>query len=100
MGRLVYIACPYTFGGKLRNVHRAMKCAETLIKLGYIPYIPILNHYWDERHYHSPDFWYEYDNELLSKTKFDFIYRLKGRSVGADKEMKLARKLKIKELKI
>jgi len=96
--KLVYIAAPYTIGNKEKNVLRAIIVAEMLIKKGYIPYVPFLNYFWNRFFKHPPKFWYDYDNHWLAKC--DYIVRISGKSIGADKEMKLARKLKIPILKL
>ena len=54
----VYIAAPYTKGDVGANVKRVIDCADELCKLGYIPFVPHLTHFW---HIISPkpvDFWY------------------------------------------
>ena len=94
----VYVAGPYTFGGTLKNVIKAIDVADQLSKQGYTPFIPHLNHFWNFYHSHPESFWYKWDNEWLECC--DYIYRIPGKSPGTDKEMKLAKKLGIPVLKL
>lgn len=89
----IYIAGPYTKGDIGKNLNKVIKVADYLLKIGYIPYIPHLTHFW---HIISPkpyETWLKYDNEFLKEC--DIVLRLEGESAGADKEVELAKKLKI-----
>ena len=94
----VYIAGPYSNGDHLENTKQAIAVAEKLIKLGYVPFVPHLNHWWDFLFPHQPQYWYDYDNEWLPLCQY--IVRIPGKSKGADDEMELAKKLNIKEIKL
>jgi len=94
--RYIYIASPYT--GKspddhLPNVERSMDAAERLVKLGYLPFLPLLYHYWDERYPHSYDFWVYTSEQWIRKC--DAVLRLAGTSKGADSEVACAKRLGI-----
>lgn len=89
----IYIAGPYTKGDVLMNVRNAIKTGSKLLDMGYAPYVPHLNHFWeflDPRHYHQ---WLELDNEWLKVS--DALLRLPGESEGSDKEVQLANDLGI-----
>lgn len=88
----VYIAAPYN-GGSTSLVARAIRFGDTLSLLGYVPFIPHLNHFWDLMHPHSSSFWRKWDNEWLSCC--DVLIRLSGESDGADAEVELAKTLNI-----
>lgn len=96
---VVYVAGPYTHPDPKENTLKAIAVADELVNLGFVPYIPHLNHFWDENTVRrcntkkSPTWWYEYDFVFL---KFcDALYRSPGMSLGADNEEKLAKKLGI-----
>jgi len=85
----VYIASPYRIGNKLNNVRRQIDAAEELLKHGFAPHVPLLNHYWDEIYPHDDEEWLNLDLELLPM--FDCVLRLEGESYGADKEVQMAK---------
>jgi hypothetical protein len=87
----VYIASPYTLGDVGRNVHESMRAADELVKLGHVPYAPLLSHLWHLIIPHTPDFWYRLDLRWLEAC--DIVLRLPGQSVGADNEVKRALEL-------
>jgi len=87
----IYIAGPYTRGDVAENVHNAIMAAEEIVKLGHIPYIPHLTHFWHLMAQHDIDFWYEYD--LVWLTFCDALVRLPGDSHGADEEVETAESL-------
>lgn len=89
--KLIYIASPYTTGDVGKNIHLQLETAHQLLDLGFCPYTPLLNHY---LHIHRPRPWQEWlamDEAILPH--IDALLRLKGESLGADREMALARKL-------
>lgn len=84
----VYIAGPYTHPDPVENTHRTIKIADVLADAGIVPYIPHLTLAW---HLVSPrpvHFWYEYDLHWLSMC--DYLYRMNGKSEGADREVRVA----------
>ena len=89
----VYIASPYRIGDKLDNVRRQIDAAEELLKLGFAPHVPLLNHFWNEIYPHDDETWLNLDLEILPM--FDCVLRLEGESYGADKEVQRANKLGI-----
>ena len=89
----VYIASQYRIGNKLDNVRRQIDAAEELLKHGFAPHVPLLNHFWDEIYPHDDNVWLELDLEFLGM--FDCLLRLEGESYGADKEVERAKLLGI-----
>lgn len=89
----IYIAGPYTKGDVAENVHYAIIAADHVYKLGSIPYLPHLTHFW---HLVSPKPWEDW---LIMDTEWirhcDAIFRLPGESKGADRECQLAREMGI-----
>ena len=85
----VYIAGPYTIGDPARNVRAQIDCAHDLLERGYNPHIPLLNHYVHIVHPRAYYEWLSVDLEWLLLC--DCVLRLKGRSEGADYEVKIAR---------
>ena len=89
----VYIAGPYTKGDVARNVAKAMEAANELMDAGHAPYIPHLTHF---MHIHLPrpyEDWLKLDLTYL--TICEAIIRLVGESSGADREVSLARSLRL-----
>ncbi len=81
----VYIASPYTQGDSILNVRRSLAAADELLEQGFIPFVPLLSHFW---HFYSPkpyDVWTLYDLEWV--TACDALLRLAGESSGADCEV-------------
>jgi hypothetical protein len=87
----VYIASPYTLGRTSDNVRRQHETADELIKHGYAPFMPLLNHYQDLFSPHSEEVWLKLD--MIWLRHCDILLRLAGKSKGADAEVKYAKKL-------
>ncbi len=92
----VYVAGPITMGPYEINIHRGIKAGNILLKLGFAPFIPQLSSLhaivvgehgptWDE--------WLRYDYEWIRSC--DALYRLHGKSRGAAREVRFAKKLGI-----
>ena len=92
MKLLIYLAGPYT-SDPVGNTRRAIEKAEEITKQGYDVLIPHLSMVWDLLYPHEAKFWYELDFNILSRC--DFLYRMKGESEGADREVEFAQKHKI-----
>lgn len=80
----VYIASPYTIGGQAKNVRRSLEVADRLRELGYLPFCPLLSHFWDMIFPHDYDYWMKMDLEWLMNC--NVVLRLSGESKGADLE--------------
>jgi hypothetical protein len=88
----IYVAGPYTKGDVAVNVKNAISVGNNLRALGHVPFIPHLTHFWHMLipHY-DVNYWYRYDLEWLKKC--DAVFRLPGDSVGADREVEVAKEL-------
>lgn len=86
----VYISGPYTKGDVVENVRKAIDAAEIISRLGHIPFVPHLTHFWHMIHLHDYKFWLDYDIEWLMMC--DCMIRLPGESKGADIEEEAAEK--------
>ena len=89
MPKKVYIASPYTIGDKLENVDRQLQAANKLIEWGYIPFIPLLYHFYNERYSKDYEIWMKLDFEWIRSC--NYLIRLLGKSKGADREVEFAR---------
>lgn len=88
--KYVYVASPYTKGDTAINVRRNVEAADNLARHGYIPFVPLLTHFWHLLIPHPYEFWCALDDAWVEKC--DCLVRLTGESSGADKEMEMARK--------
>ena len=91
--KLIYIAAPYTFFDPVQNTNLVCKIADELILDGFIPYIPHLTLLWHLITPRTVQFWYDYDYHFLKRC--DAVLRVPGDSVGADKEVALAKQWRI-----
>lgn len=93
--KTVYIASPYTKpeGKQEENVLKSLEVADKLIKMGYIPFTPLLSHYMEQSFPQDYETWMKLDFEWLEKC--DCVLRLPGDSSGADREVKRALELGI-----
>jgi hypothetical protein len=89
----VYVAGPYSKGGGAHNVRLALEAGETLLRRGYAPYVPHLNHLWHLVFPHGYETWLWLDMEYLETC--DALLRLPGESPGADREVERAKSLGI-----
>jgi hypothetical protein len=93
--RSVYLASQYSDGGDiisdkllLKNVHIQMDYADKLMKLGFLVHVPLLSHYQNKYKERSYDVWLrQCFAELL---RHDNVLHIKGKSYGANQEVKLA----------
>ena len=91
--KYVYIIAPYTHGDPVLNVRTAIQAAESLVTLGFVPFIPLLTHLWHLVSPHEYEYWMNYDFGWLIKC--DAVLRLPGFSPGGDREEALAKELGI-----
>lgn len=89
----VYIASPYTKGDVAVNVKTQIDMADKLMDEGFLPIVPLYSHFQHMIHPRPYQDWINIDLELVKIS--DCILRLKGKSSGADNEVKLANKLNI-----
>ena len=92
--KYIYVASPYTSGNVEQNVYNNILAGNVLAEMGFIPFIPLLTHYWHGLFEHDHEFWMQQDLAWLEKC--DAMIRLSGKSVGADQEVKFALEHKIK----
>ncbi len=86
---MAYIASPYSLPDPVENTHLAIAAGERLDASGLLTaYIPHMNLLWHIVYPHDVDFWYGYDIAFLSRC--DALYRLPGKSQGADDEIAFA----------
>ena len=93
MIRYVYVAGPMAKGDYMGNIRRAIEMGENLLKKGYTPFIPHLDFIWDLSYPKPAEEWLQWDFMWLRRC--DALIRLPGESVGADREVKLARSINI-----
>lgn len=84
----VYLAGPYTLGDPTTNVQNMIEAAEAIIAADCIPYVPLLDHFWNTVYPHSYEFWVQ--KNLAWIDRCDLVVRLPGKSKGADLECKYA----------
>lgn len=81
----VYIASPYTLGDVAINVRKSLAMADELRDAGFLPYCPLLTHFWHMVFPHPYSYWLQMDLEWLREC--DCLLRMPGESRGADKEV-------------
>jgi hypothetical protein len=90
----IYVAGPLsapTPALRLRNVRRAVRTGTALARLGHLPFVPHLTHYWDpDDRLLGYDWWTAYDHVWLRLC--EALYWLSP-SPGADRERALAEAL-------
>ena len=84
----LYIAGPYSEGDTVHNIQNAVNIAGLARVRGWTPFIPHLFHLWHLIDPHHREYWMELDKEYLLRS--DALYRLVGKSRGADEEVALA----------
>lgn len=84
----VYVAGPISRGHVAANIHRAIQVANQLCDLGFTPYVPHLNHFWDLVTPRPYAFWIKLDKEFLPCCSA--VLRIPGESLGADYETTFA----------
>ena len=89
--KTVYIASAYSKGDCAVNVRQSILAADKLRELGYLPFCPLLTHFWHFVSPHPYEYWVEMDMEWLQY--MDCVLRLPGLSSGADNEVTEMKKL-------
>ncbi len=97
MRKKIFIAGPYVsairpgysvssaLSLRLENTLNAIQTGDTLFKLGYLPFIPHLFHFWNEEHTHSEVEWLRMDLEWL--VVCDALFRMEGCSPNIEREV-------------
>jgi hypothetical protein len=88
----VYISGPYTSDPD-GNTEAAIRLGQHLLKAGFAPMVPHLTHFWHERYPNPWDTWLELDLPWVAGA--DAVYRMPGKSSGADAEVEYALRLGI-----
>jgi len=91
--KFVYVASPYTKGDIAVNVRTNIEAANRLADAGYVPFAPLLSHFWHMLFPRPYEFWCRQDLAWLERC--DALVRLPGESSGADAEVEYAQKLGI-----
>ena len=89
----VYIASPYTKGDVAINVKVQLDCADKLMNMGFVPFVPLYSHFQHMAHPRPYADWIKLDLEWVRSC--DCVLRLEGESSGADGEVEFAKKLGI-----
>lgn len=89
----VYIASPYTNGEPVLNVRRSITMADYLSGYGFVPFVPLLSHFWHFLCPHPYEFWMEQDLAWVGTC--DCLLRMPGESAGADREIEEAQRCRI-----
>lgn len=92
-GKRVFISSPYTLGDTAENVRAQHDAFNALMRLGHIPFAPLLSHYQQLVHPASWQEWIDWD--LVWVGQCQVVLRLPGESNGADIECARANELKI-----
>jgi hypothetical protein len=87
----VFIAGPYSQGSVTHNVRLVLGVADMLLRRGYAPYVPHLNHLWQLVFPNSYETWMRLDFAYLKICQA--MLRLPGDSPGADREEAEAKRL-------
>lgn len=87
----IFISGPYSKGDVAVNVKEAIHVGDYVARLGHVPFIPHLTHFWHMLIPHEYAFWIAQDLEWLESC--DALLRLSGESAGADGEVEKAKEL-------
>ena len=86
---VIYLACPMTIGGFSYNTRACLEVANRLMAKGYCPIPPVLTYLWNLYSPKTHEDWLQHDFALIAVC--DGVLRLKGESVGADREIEYAK---------
>lgn len=89
----IFISSPYTLGNQNENVRVQLDAFKFLLSEGFMPFAPLLLHFYDIVHPISYDECMKYCFEWLESC--DYLLRLEGESKGADAEVARAIELGI-----
>lgn len=93
MRERIYVAGPMTIGDAAVNVRNAILAANQLADLGFCPFLPHLTHFWHLVCPRPYEFWIGLDSQFLQFCHG--LLRLDGTSMGADREVALAKSINI-----
>lgn len=89
----VYISGPMTLGDQTLNQKWLVDCAELFYNLGAVPIVPVGSILWHSHYPKTHRSWLDIDCSILLRC--DLVFRIPGRSKGADQEEEAARVGKI-----
>ena len=89
----IYVSGPLSMGDTQANIKIAIDVASTLLRMGSTPILPHLTHYWDLVRPENYETWIQYDMRLVRCCHA--LYRIPGESPGADREVGLAKRLRL-----
>lgn len=89
----IYVASPYTKGDKIENVRASLRAGDEILRMGHIPFLPLLSHFWEAESPKPYETWLEID--LVWLRACDAVVRLPGESSGADGEVAEAKRYEI-----
>jgi len=90
----IYVAGPYTSPYPIYNMRSALEAANRLIEAGFgHPIVPHLTGFWDFAYPQPYEFWLDLDLEGMRSC--DAVWRIAGKSSGADGEVANADELGI-----
>lgn len=88
----VYVSGPYTSDPE-GNTTRAIAAGQTLLNMGYAPFVPHLTHFWHLQHENHYEVWLDLDLAYVATCRA--LLRMPGHSPGADREVEAAETLGI-----
>ena len=86
----IFISGPLTVGDQMMNIRNAIDVAEIVINGKHCPVVPHYSSYHNMIHQHSYDDWMNICYCMLEGS--DVMFRINGKSYGADLEEKFANK--------
>ena len=87
--KIIYISGPFSNGDTILNIRKVCEVAEKIKEMGFLPYIPHLNLLWHMMFPKDYEYWLSMDEIWV--VKCDGLYRVPGESLGADREVRVAR---------
>jgi len=88
---LIYISAPFSKGDQFVNVRNACLAGDEILKLGHYPIVPHLTALWHAISPKTFEEWLKIDCVIIPRV--DALLRLPGESVGADREVALAKSI-------
>ena len=81
---IIYIAHPYSSDPR-GNYTKSLAVAVQILQIGGVPINPLESHIYNELDPHPYEFWMENDFQIIKRC--DCLYRVHGKSKGADREV-------------
>jgi len=87
---MIYVAGPIS-ADPIGGARKAISIASELLRMGFTPFVPHLAILWELMFPLEYEEWMAYDLAWLRKC--DVLFRVEGKSPGADREVALAKSL-------